>query len=159
MRSRYDNLRVASRRELEHQNPHVAEPRVGQSQALVIAETDEDAERIARRAWGAYTTKLDRAHGLVPPHLQGDTVPELDNPLAKAMMARDPLEAEIMVAGSPETVRDYYVEQALHGIVNYFVLMTPFGDMSATEARYTLDAFIEEVIPAVRDVETAPANA
>ena len=158
MRARYDELRAASREEPGHQNPHVADPWIAQSQALVVAPTDEEAERIARRAWDAYKAKLMKAHGVIPPHLQQE-VPELDNPLAKRMLAMDPLESELVVAGSPETIREYYVEQAQRGIANYFILMTPFGDMTFEEASYTLDAFIADVIPAVRDLEAAALRA
>ena len=71
------------------------------------------------------------------------------------MMSRDPIESDLLIAGSVERVRDYYVEQARRGIANYFMLMLPFGDMSDEEASRTLEGFIDEVIPAVREVEVA----
>jgi hypothetical protein len=37
--------------------------------------------------------------------------------------------------------------------------MTPFGDMTFDEASYTIDAFLAEVIPAVRDAEAATPRA
>lgn len=158
MKERYDELRTASRQQPGHQNPHVTEPWIAQSQALVIAPTDEEAEAIARRAWEAYKGKLMKAHGVLSPHLQTEE-PELDNPLAKKMLAMDPLESQMVVAGSPETVRDYYVQQAQRGVANYFMLMTPFGDMSYDEASYTIGKFADEVIPAVREAETAGVGA
>lgn len=158
MRARYDELRAASRQEPDHQNPHVTDPWIAQSQAVVVAPSDEEAEKIALRAWEAYKEKLMKAHGVIPPHLQTE-VPELDNPLAKKMLATDPLESQMVIAGSPETIRDYYVEQAQLGIANYFVAMTPFGDMTPDEATFTIDAFINEVIPAVRELEKAGASA
>jgi alkanesulfonate monooxygenase SsuD/methylene tetrahydromethanopterin reductase-like flavin-dependent oxidoreductase (luciferase family) len=158
VRAHCDELREASRREPGHHNPHVSVPWIAQSQAVVIAATDEEAEGIARRAWEAYKAKLMKAHGVVAPHLQTE-VPELDNPLAKKMLAMDPFAAQMVVAGSPETVRDYYVGQAERAIANYFILMTPFGDMTFDEASYTFDALIGEVIPAVRDLEAVTATA
>ena len=86
-------------------------------------------------------------------------MPEWDNPLAKVMMSRDPIDSELIIAGSLERVRDYYVEQARRGIANYFILMLPFGDMTSEEAGRTLDGFIAEVVPAVREVQTAAASA
>jgi alkanesulfonate monooxygenase SsuD/methylene tetrahydromethanopterin reductase-like flavin-dependent oxidoreductase (luciferase family) len=157
MKERYEELRSASRKEPGHQNPHVTDPRIAQSQALVIAPTDEAAERIARRSWEAYKAKLMKAHGVISPHLQSEE-PDLDNPLAKRMLALEPLESQVVVAGSPDTVRKYYVEQAQRGVANYFILMTPFGDMSPAEASYTLDAVIDEVIPAVREIEISPVR-
>lgn len=71
---------------------------------------------------------------------------------------RIPLDSGHLVAGSPATVRSYYVQQAQRGIATYIMLMTPFGDMTQDETMYTLDAFIEDVIPAVREVEPAAAH-
>ena len=39
------------------------------------------------------------------------------------------------------------------------MLMTPFGDMTFDEASYTIDAFVADVIPAVREVEAGVARA
>jgi alkanesulfonate monooxygenase SsuD/methylene tetrahydromethanopterin reductase-like flavin-dependent oxidoreductase (luciferase family) len=155
MRARYDELRAASRAEPGHQNPHVTDPRIAQCQGVVVAPTDGEAEAIARRAWSFYTKVLMRTHGLIPPHLQGDNVPELDNPLAKQMLSGDPLESQLLVAGSVERIRDYYVEQAQRGVCNYFMLMLPYGDLTDDETSYTLEAFIAEVIPAVREAEAS----
>ena len=156
MRARYDELRAASREQLGHHNPHVAQPRVAQCTAIVIAPTDDEAQAIARRAWGTYMGAMMRARGNVPPHLQ-ESVPELDTPFAREMLTGDPFEKGLIFAGSVERVRDYYVEQALRGVANYFIIMTPIGDMTSEELDYTLDAFSAEVIPAVREVETAAA--
>ena len=152
MLARYEELRAESREQPGHQNPHVTEPRIAQCQGIVIADTDAEAEAIARRAWGNYTTKLQRTHGNVPPHLQQE-MPPWDNPLAKAMMSRDALESELVIAGSVERVRDYYVDQARRGVANYFILMLPFSDLTRDEAWTTLERFSAEVIPAVRAIE------
>lgn len=93
VRAHYDELRAASRAEPGHQNPHVTAPRIGQCQGVVIAETDEKAEAIARRSWSCYSESLMRAHGTVPPHLQ-TAIPEMDNPVAEIQLRRDPFEAE-----------------------------------------------------------------
>jgi alkanesulfonate monooxygenase SsuD/methylene tetrahydromethanopterin reductase-like flavin-dependent oxidoreductase (luciferase family) len=158
MRARYDELRTESREQPGHQNPHVDTPWIAQCQGVVIADSDEEAGDIARRAWGAYTQTLQRTHGNTPAHLQTE-MPEWDNPLAKMMMTRDPMDSELIIAGSVERVRDYYVEQARRGIANYFILMLPFGDMTGEEAWKTLEGFISEVIPAVREVQTSAVSA
>jgi hypothetical protein len=69
----------------------------------------------------------------------------------------DPIPVGNVVAGRPATVRDYFVQQAGRGVANYIMLMTPIGDMTQDESMYTLNAFIDEVIPAVREVETGKA--
>ena len=158
MRARYDELRAESREQPGHQNPHVDAPWIAQCQGVVIADTDDEAEAIARRAWSAYTETLQRTHGNIPAHLQTE-MPEWDNPLAKLMMSRDPIDSELLVAGSLERVRDYYVEQARRGVANYFILMLPYGEMSSEESRTTLEGFIAEVIPAVREVEATATAA
>lgn len=152
IRGRYDVLRAESRTTPGHQNPHVTQPRIGQSQGVVIARTNEAAEAIARRTWKGYSELLMRAHGIIPPHHQAD-VPEMDNPVAEMQLRRDPIEAGLIIAGTAERVRDYYVETAKRGLANYFMLMFPYGDMTRDEVSYTLEAFIDEVIPAVREVE------
>jgi alkanesulfonate monooxygenase SsuD/methylene tetrahydromethanopterin reductase-like flavin-dependent oxidoreductase (luciferase family) len=157
VRAHYDELRAASRAEPGHQNPHVTAPRIGQCQGVVIAETDEKAEAIARRSWNCYSESLMRAHGTVPPHLQ-TAIPEMDNPVAEIQLRRDPFETERVVAGTLDRVRDYYVEQVRRGLANYFVLMLPFGDMTAEETATTLEGFITEVTPAVRKAETEVAS-
>jgi alkanesulfonate monooxygenase SsuD/methylene tetrahydromethanopterin reductase-like flavin-dependent oxidoreductase (luciferase family) len=157
MRARYDELRTESRQQPGHHNPHVDTPRIAQCQGLVIADTDEEARDIARRSWNYYKELLQPTHGNIPPHLQTE-IPDWDNPLAKHMMSLDPIDSQLVIAGSPETVRDYYVDQASRGIANYFILMLPFGDLTAAESWKTLESFITEVIPAVRAVETASAT-
>ena len=158
MRARYDELRAASREEPGHQNPHVSEPWIAHAQGVVVAATHAEAEDIGRRRWTTYMDTIARTHGLVPPHLQGEEVPELDNPLAREVFSKDPIEAELLVVGDIDRIRDYYVEQTQRGIANYFILMLPFGDMTDEEANTTLEAFISEVIPAVREVEAAAAT-
>ncbi len=56
------------------------------------------------------------------------------------------------MCGSPETVRDHYVRYAAGGTVNAIVINVPFGDMTFAEAERTLDAFVADVMPAVRAV-------
>ena len=98
LRARYDELRTASRNQPGHQNPHVSQPWIAQCQAVVIARTDAEAEAIARRRWSCYLETLTRAHGVVPPHRQQGLL-ELDNPGARAMLTRDPIETGLLVAG------------------------------------------------------------
>jgi hypothetical protein len=75
------------------------------------------------------------------------------------MMSLDPIESELLVAGTVERVRDYYLEHARRGVANYFMLMLPFADLTHEEATRTLEGFIDSVIPAVREAETAAASA
>jgi alkanesulfonate monooxygenase SsuD/methylene tetrahydromethanopterin reductase-like flavin-dependent oxidoreductase (luciferase family) len=147
LRARYDTLWAESRREPDHLNPHVAAPIVGSSQYVCIADTDEEAQRIGERALGVLAAFLARSIGREPPHLQDPARPEPPTPLVKAIQSRAP---GVLVCGTAETVRDHYVRYAAEGGVNYIVINVPFGDMTRSEAERTLDAFVAEVMPAVR---------
>jgi len=83
----------------------------------------------------------------------------MDNPIAKAQLELDPIEIGLLVCGTVETVKQYYVEQAKRGLANYFMVMLPFGNMTAEQTERTLSAFIDVIIPAVREVELALAGA
>ena len=156
LRARYEELRAASAQAPGHQSPLVTEPKIAQSQSLVIARTDEEAEQIGRRAWGKYIDAMQQARGDVPPHLQTE-MPEYTTPFAKQMLLGDPIEKGMLITGNVEKVRDYYVECARRGTANYYMLMIPFGDMSFDEVSYTLEAFATEVMPAVREASSTVA--
>ena len=149
MRRRYDELCAESRRAPGHLNPHVERPLVGSSQYVCIADTDEEARRIGERALDVLARFLARSIGREPPHLQDPDRPEPPTPLVKAVQSRAP---GVLLCGTAETVREHYVRYAAEGNVNYIVINVPFGDMTHAEAERTLDAFIAEVMPAVRAV-------
>jgi alkanesulfonate monooxygenase SsuD/methylene tetrahydromethanopterin reductase-like flavin-dependent oxidoreductase (luciferase family) len=147
VRSRYEELWEESRREPDHLNPHVTEPKIGSSQYVCIADTDDEARRIGRRALGLLAGLLKRSVETVPPHLQDPDKPGPTTPLVEAVERGGP---DVLVCGSPETVRDHFVAYAAEGQANYIVINAPFGDMTMEEADRTLDLFTSEVMPAVR---------
>jgi alkanesulfonate monooxygenase SsuD/methylene tetrahydromethanopterin reductase-like flavin-dependent oxidoreductase (luciferase family) len=148
LRRRYDELWAESRRAPGHLNPHVESPTVASAQYLCIADTDEEAQRIGERALGVLGDFLARSVGRDPPHLQDPAHPEPPTPLVKAVQSRAP---GVLVCGSPATVRDHYLRVAAEGNVDEVVINVPFGDMTFAEAERTLDAFVAEVMPAVRE--------
>jgi alkanesulfonate monooxygenase SsuD/methylene tetrahydromethanopterin reductase-like flavin-dependent oxidoreductase (luciferase family) len=147
MRRRYDELWGESRHAPGHLNPHVERPLVGSSQYVCIAGTDEEARRIGERALDVLARFLARSIGREPPHLQDPDRPEPPTPLVKAVQSRAP---GVLLCGTAQTVREHYVRYAAEGNANYIVINVPFGDMTHAEAERTLDAFIGEVMPAVR---------
>jgi alkanesulfonate monooxygenase SsuD/methylene tetrahydromethanopterin reductase-like flavin-dependent oxidoreductase (luciferase family) len=149
LRRRYDELWAQGRDDPDRLNPHMAEPKIGSSQYLCIADTDEEARRIGERALRVLAAFLGRSIGREPPHLQDPNRPEPPTPLVKAIQVGGA--GGVLVCGSVETVRDYYVRYAAEGNANYVVINVPFGDMTFAEAERTLDAFIAEVMPAVRE--------
>jgi hypothetical protein len=66
----------------------------------------------------------------------------------KAVQAGGP--GGVLVCGSAATVRDWFVSYAAERNVNYIVINVPSGDMAGPRRIRTLDAFIAEVVPAVR---------
>ena len=147
-RARVDALWAESRRAPVPLNPHVEAPWIGSSQYVCIARTDEEARRIGERALDLLGRYLARSIGREPPHLQAPDRPDPPTPLVQAVRSRAP---GVLLCGTAATVRDHYVRYAAAGTVNYIVVNVPFGDMTFAEAEYTLDAFIAEVMPAVRE--------
>jgi alkanesulfonate monooxygenase SsuD/methylene tetrahydromethanopterin reductase-like flavin-dependent oxidoreductase (luciferase family) len=157
VRSRYDQLRAASRLEPGHHNSHIAEPTVAQCQGVIIGATNEEAEAAARRVWPLYAQQLLQAHGRVPPHLQTGIPDTADTHLAASQLLRDPVDAGLVVCGDVERVRDYYLDRAKAGFANHFIAMLPFGTMTTEETERTVNGFIDVIIPAVRELERESA--
>jgi alkanesulfonate monooxygenase SsuD/methylene tetrahydromethanopterin reductase-like flavin-dependent oxidoreductase (luciferase family) len=153
LRARYDELWAEGRRAPAPLNPHVTEPLVGSSHFLCIADTDEEARAIGERALRVLGGFLARSIGREPPHLQDPSRPEPPTPLVKAIQAGGP--GGVLVCGTAETVRDFFVRYAAEGHANYIVVNVPFGDMTHAEAERTLDAFVAEVMPAIRAAAAA----
>jgi alkanesulfonate monooxygenase SsuD/methylene tetrahydromethanopterin reductase-like flavin-dependent oxidoreductase (luciferase family) len=131
-RRRFGELWEQGREGAGRVNPHVGSPLIGSSQFLCVADTDDAARRIGRRAAGVLSSLLEKTESPLPRHLSG---PNAD---------------DVLVCGSPETVREYFCRYVAEGNVNYLVVALPFGDMTTEEANRSLDLFIEEVMPAVR---------
>ena len=151
LRARYDEQWAETRRSSAPLNTHVTEPLVGSSHYLCIADTDEEARRIGERALGVLAGFLGRSIGREPPHLQDPARPEPPTPLVKAIQGGGA--HGVLVCGSPATVREHFVRYAAEGHANYIVINVPFGDMTPAEAQRTLDAFIADVMPAIRALE------
>lgn len=113
-------------------------PRMSVSRHIYVAETDADAEKIMREAYPAWYRnffELFRKHGGVPATAQ--YTPDFDE-------TRD---RDLLVFGSPATVRAE-IERYLDAIdTNYFVVRFAFGSLSFEQSRAALDLFIEEVKP------------
>jgi alkanesulfonate monooxygenase SsuD/methylene tetrahydromethanopterin reductase-like flavin-dependent oxidoreductase (luciferase family) len=114
----------------------------GVGRHVVVADTDEKALAVARRAYPRWRTNffwLFKRHGSAP--RVGDLYPESFDQLAALRTA---------VAGSPQTVRDFIAAEIEETSPNYFVPWLAFGDMTADEALHSVDLFAREVMPAFR---------
>lgn len=118
-------------------------PPVGLSRAMVIADTAEEAQAIARRAWRTHAVhflKLWREHGAAP---------------INARMSEDFADAEaagLAFAGTPASIRDRLIDQVQETGVNYVVARFAFGDQSHDEMLRSASLFAREVMPALREV-------
>lgn len=120
-------------------------PLMGVSRHVVVADTDEEAKAIARRAYARWIDSFDflwRANGTsvrqaVPP--VGALYPE----------NWDQLEAVGNgIAGSPDTVRRFVLEEAERTGINYLVSWFAFGDLTVAEVTNTVELFSRHIMPA-----------
>jgi alkanesulfonate monooxygenase SsuD/methylene tetrahydromethanopterin reductase-like flavin-dependent oxidoreductase (luciferase family) len=135
-RAAIDRFKSAWREHRKTELPHI-----GLGRFIVVAETDEAALKIARRAyprWHDSFTWLFR-------HQRQDRTISHPRPADFDTLAR----VGQGVAGSPETVARFLKEQhALTG-ANYCVGQFAFGDLSLEETLASIDLFVRRVMPAL----------
>jgi alkanesulfonate monooxygenase SsuD/methylene tetrahydromethanopterin reductase-like flavin-dependent oxidoreductase (luciferase family) len=122
----------------------VKEPKICFNRHTVIAETDEEALAIARRAyrrWYASFMKLWLEHGTRP---MGVTYPTEFG--GEGHHGRT-------IAGSPQAVLETLQAQLDDSGVNYLVCRLAFGDMTFAEAQRSTMLFAERVMPHLRAKE------
>jgi len=107
---------------------------------VVVAETDEKAQRIARDAWPKFHEsfyKLWLKHGTAPQRLK--LASTYDGMVAMGQA----------VAGTPAMVAQALTEQLRNGKVNYLVSHFMFGDMAHEDAMNSTRLFARDVMPAI----------
>ena len=113
---------------------------MGVARHVVVADTDEAALRIARRAYPRWRDSfrwLFARHGAEPRiaalyPLTFDELMAIDNG----------------IAGSPRTVRDFMAAEAEATGSNYLLSWFAFGDMTLAESLHSVELFSREVMPA-----------
>jgi alkanesulfonate monooxygenase SsuD/methylene tetrahydromethanopterin reductase-like flavin-dependent oxidoreductase (luciferase family) len=132
----YRQLREKVGDDSENLNPQVKVPIVGAVRHFFVADTDREAEEIARPAYKIYyqnIVKLWRDHGTIPAMFTDD----LDR-------ARD---GDAAIVGSPATVRERIARYFEQTSCNYLVLSFAWGSMSYEQSRNSLDLFAAKVMP------------
>ena len=123
----------------------LALPLMGLGRFIVVAETDEKALDIARRAyphWHAGFTHLFRILGRMARHPRPDTW--------------DKLQAQGKgIAGTPATVAAFLRKQLTVSHCNYCVGQFAFGDQTLNEMQTSVQLFAQRVMPELRGLETA----
>jgi len=112
-------------------------PKLGLSRFVVIAETDQEALAVARRAYPVWHRNfyfLARLSGRMPTHPRS---PEFDR-----MM-----EVGQAVAGSALTVYQFLQRETKESAANYLVGQFAFGDLTLAESLRTVELFRKEVMP------------
>jgi alkanesulfonate monooxygenase SsuD/methylene tetrahydromethanopterin reductase-like flavin-dependent oxidoreductase (luciferase family) len=122
-------------------------PLMGMARHVVIADTDEEAMKLARRAYARWFESfifLWRLRGVTPPFTTytGDFDALLKNGQA--------------IVGTPDTVREMIASQASDAGLNYFLLRFAFGDLTLQESMRSLNFFAKRVQPAL-EVHVAAA--
>jgi len=118
-------------------------PFIGASRHIVIAETDEEALEIARRAykvWQANFYYLNRRTGYPRKINYPDTFDEL--------AARGQA-----IAGSPQTVLDRLLPGVAAGRINFMFTRFAFGDQSYTEILRSIELFAKHCMPTLAEAD------
>jgi alkanesulfonate monooxygenase SsuD/methylene tetrahydromethanopterin reductase-like flavin-dependent oxidoreductase (luciferase family) len=122
-------------------------PLMGVSKHVVVAETDAEALRVARRAYPVWLESfrwLFKRHG-TEPRIVDVLPPTFDQLMALGNG----------VAGSPSTVRDFIAAEREATGINYFVSWLAFGDMAPDESLHSLELLRRFVMPAFADKQAA----
>jgi alkanesulfonate monooxygenase SsuD/methylene tetrahydromethanopterin reductase-like flavin-dependent oxidoreductase (luciferase family) len=112
-------------------------PNIGIGRFIVVADTDEEALALGRRAypkWHDNFTFLFRKHGRKQQHPRPS---DFDALLARGQG----------VAGSPQTVSKWLRSQVESTGANYIVGQFAFGDLTATETQRSVELFARHVMP------------
>jgi alkanesulfonate monooxygenase SsuD/methylene tetrahydromethanopterin reductase-like flavin-dependent oxidoreductase (luciferase family) len=159
------------------------EPRIGLVVHLVVAETDDEAIRIATPAWEKYRWNLaaprrleaekrgltqfmqtkdgsfgfvgDRPAGLPSREMRRDIDAELERFDQQKQRAHPNRLGGVALAGSPAAVREYMEEYVATG-ANYFVCSFQWGDLTHAQAMRSIELFATEVMSGYA---TAPPGA
>jgi alkanesulfonate monooxygenase SsuD/methylene tetrahydromethanopterin reductase-like flavin-dependent oxidoreductase (luciferase family) len=118
-------------------------PKLGMQRQLVLADTDEAAERLAQRAFRSFRDSFR--------YLWARNA----DPLADHLLPEDFALVEQhgeALAGSPDKVCRILLDQARAAGVNYFVCRFAWGDLTRAEIEHSLSLFVREVMPALREI-------
>jgi alkanesulfonate monooxygenase SsuD/methylene tetrahydromethanopterin reductase-like flavin-dependent oxidoreductase (luciferase family) len=119
-----------------------AEPVIAATRNIVVADSDAEAERVARPAfahWYDALAKLWLDHGDRP---SAAIIGDYDT-------ARD---CGMMIAGSPATVAAELAAQAAECGFNRTICQMAFGNMTHAAEMRSLDLFAAEVMPGLREI-------
>lgn len=113
-------------------------PLIGVNRYIIVADTDERALEIGRKAWPVFFgnfIKLWRKHGTEP--VNAKLPPDFDQLI----------ESRHAVVGTPETVTKELTRQIVDGGLNYLIGSYVFGDMAHSDVVTSVKLFADRVMP------------
>jgi len=117
---------------------------IGVLRHVVVAETDEEARRIAKPAVEFHAKSLNWLRAL-----HGGAAAVFQANVHRGESFESWAENEMIIAGSPATVREKLMQHATAMGVNYMILYMFFGTMKLADAERSLKLFKSEVMPAL----------
>lgn len=115
---------------------------IGLLRHIVVADTDEEARRIARPALEHHASSLNWLR-----KRHGDTDFTSRANVHRGESLEEWEENEMVIAGSPETVRTEIARQAKLLGLNYLIAYLFFGTMALPDALRSLELFSTEMMP------------
>ena len=118
---------------------HITEPKLGAQRQIFLAKTDEEALAIAKPAYADWYNSITKLW-----HRRGNHTYDEFFDWNKC------LEAETVLIGSVEKVRDQIHQVIEMSNVNYFVGSFAWGTLSPEDSRKSLELFISEIMPSMQ---------
>ena len=136
--AQYKEVWARHRDDVTRINGHVTAPKLATMRQVFIADSDEQALRIARPAyqdWYRSITQLWHHH---------------DDHSIDALFDWDKgIAAETVLVGSPQRIREQVTRLVAESGINYFIGAFAWGTLSHTQSKRSLELFAEEVMPAL----------
>jgi len=132
------------KREWAAANPGAPMGKMGLSRHVYVADNDEEAHEVAKRAYASWFKSNDelwRAFGAESLHFPSSY---------EAAIERGQL-----ICGAPESVRTQLLKHATESGVNYLVCRLAFGDIPVERVLNSVDLLRKEVMPAFAEARQA----
>ena len=110
----------------------------------MIADTDAEAQRIAARAYEIWQSSFYRLWNRL-----GSKPPNAAYPTTFEGLQR----AGFGIAGSPATVREFFVREVAATKATYAMGRFAFGDLTLAESQRSVALFKSHVMPALMDLD------
>ena len=120
-------------------NGHVQHPKLGLARHLYVAPTVSQAVSEARSAYDVWFSNINCLWEQAG-----------DNHLENLRGFDDLLANGVVIAGSPQSVREQLKETVAESGINYFCPIFAFGDLSHQQVMRSMELFVREVMPHLR---------